>query len=365
MKQGYELWINQLNEQGGVLDDNSNEGLLGREAELVLYDDESDAKRSVNLYKRLIEKDEVDLLMGPYSSGISSAVAPIIEDAQVPCVNSMQSFPGPLAEKDLNYVVTSIAHAKEYLGGVIDIAASHGAERVALVYEDSPAIAAISEAHIPRIKEAGLEIVHQETFATDVNDHTPILRNAKDKDPDLVMPGGRTPDAVGLTKAARSIGMNADAYAWVVGATQPDFYDSLGATAKGMMGDLFWAPYLNLPHNDVFKKDFMEKFSDKYDSIEDVGYHAPGGYSGGLVMEQAVKNVGELDHDAIAEELYSLEMGIPLGNGKYKVNDKGIQVGNAPSTGQWQEDDDGLSLEAVWPDEFATSEPNYPHQGWN
>jgi branched-chain amino acid transport system substrate-binding protein len=110
----------------------------------------------------------------------------------------------------------------------------------------------------------------------------------------------------------------------------------------------------------------MEKFSDTYESPSDIDYHSPGGYSGCLVMEQAVRNVGELDQTAIAEELHAIEMGIPFANGTYAVNEQGIQVGQAPSLGQWQEQDDGeVGLEAVWPDEYATAEPVYPHPGWN
>ena len=40
-------------------------------AEIVYYDDESDADTAGNLTQRLIDDDRVDFLLGPYSSGAS------------------------------------------------------------------------------------------------------------------------------------------------------------------------------------------------------------------------------------------------------------------------------------------------------
>jgi hypothetical protein len=55
-----------------------------------------------------------------------------------------------------------------------------------------------------------------------------------------------------------------------------------------------------------------------------------------------------------------------LAYGIYEVIDQGIQTGQAPSLGQWQEAEggDGLTREAVWPDQYATTDPIYPHPGW-
>jgi branched-chain amino acid transport system substrate-binding protein len=61
-----------------VADASAKGGWLGRKVELKLYDDKSEAGTGVRLYTRLITQDKVDLLIGPYSSGITQAVAPLI-----------------------------------------------------------------------------------------------------------------------------------------------------------------------------------------------------------------------------------------------------------------------------------------------
>jgi branched-chain amino acid transport system substrate-binding protein len=54
---GIQMWVHDINARGS---------LLGKDVELVYYDDYSEASRSAMLYRQLIEKDKVDLLIGPY-----------------------------------------------------------------------------------------------------------------------------------------------------------------------------------------------------------------------------------------------------------------------------------------------------------
>lgn len=363
MKEGYEAWVEQVNKNGGPLGDEP--GILGREIELITYDDQSDPSRAVNLYKRLISQDEVDVLMGPYSSGVSTSVIPIIEQNQKACVMPMMSDTSVLAERDVQYITQSIAPASTYVKGTIDIAVANGAESIAVVYEDSAFPTSVATGHIPYAKEQGLEVVYEGAYPKDINDYTPIMNKVQSAGADAVIGGGYTPDAVGLTKAAQSLGYSPGIFGWVVGSQVPGYYESVGDAAHGVTGDLFWAPWFNVPHNQAFIDAFMGLHGDKYKSPNGIDYHSAGGYAGMMVMGEAIRAVGELDQTAIAEQLHELELDIPFANGVYKVNDQGIQTGQAPSLGQWQEaDGNGLEREAVWPDQYATADPIYPHPGW-
>ncbi|WP_280537563.1 amino acid ABC transporter substrate-binding protein [Halopenitus sp. POP-27] len=363
MKEGYDFWIHQINEGNSLLADD-DEGLLGREVELVHYDDQSDPSRGVNLYQRLINEDEVDVLLGPYGSTVSSAVIPIIEDAEMACIMPMMSDTSVLEERDVQYTTQAIAPAYTYVRSAIDIAVENGAETIAVVYEDAAFPTSVASGHIPYAEEQGLEVVHEEAYPTDINDYSSVLNTVAEEDPDIVMGGGYTEDAIGLTQAAQSVGLSPGIFAWVVGGMAPAFAESVGDAALGVTGDLFWAPFFELPYNQEFTEGFMDLFSEEYSDPGEVDYHAAGGYAGCLVMEQAIRNVGEIDQTAIAEQLHEIEMEIPFANGVYEVDDQGIQVGQTPSLGQWQEGEDGMTQEAVRPAEYATADPIYPHPGW-
>jgi len=66
----YRLWLDDLNGRGG---------LLGREVQLIVYDDGSMPARSLENYERLIRYERVDLLFAPARSRTIEQVAPLCD----------------------------------------------------------------------------------------------------------------------------------------------------------------------------------------------------------------------------------------------------------------------------------------------
>jgi branched-chain amino acid transport system substrate-binding protein len=62
VQQGYELWAKYVNSKGG---------LMGRQVELRILSDGSSPEQIVTNYEQLITRDKVDLLLGPFSTGLS------------------------------------------------------------------------------------------------------------------------------------------------------------------------------------------------------------------------------------------------------------------------------------------------------
>jgi len=74
-RQGYAIWLDWVNnEYGGI-----QVGDQRYRVELVMYDDESDPDTAANLVEKLITEDEVDFLLGPYSSGLTMAASATAE----------------------------------------------------------------------------------------------------------------------------------------------------------------------------------------------------------------------------------------------------------------------------------------------
>ena len=71
----YRLFVDHQNAKGG---------LLGRKLNLILLDDKSDKQTAIKLYERLITQEKVDFTLGPYSSGITDAIANILETHKYP-----------------------------------------------------------------------------------------------------------------------------------------------------------------------------------------------------------------------------------------------------------------------------------------
>jgi branched-chain amino acid transport system substrate-binding protein len=72
MKQGNQLWMDTVNNNGG---------LLGRPVKLIILDDKSDPDQVAKNYATLIHTDHIDLVFGPFSSLLMKAAVPVVRDA--------------------------------------------------------------------------------------------------------------------------------------------------------------------------------------------------------------------------------------------------------------------------------------------
>src|SRR6185295_19823159 len=65
-----QLWRDDVNARGG---------LLGRQVELVVYDDQSSPAMTPGIYTKLIDVDKVDLLIAPYATNPTAPIMPLIK----------------------------------------------------------------------------------------------------------------------------------------------------------------------------------------------------------------------------------------------------------------------------------------------
>jgi branched-chain amino acid transport system substrate-binding protein len=73
-----QMYVEKINAAGGV---------LGRKLELVHYDDGSEANKANSFAKRLIESDNVDVIIGGTTTGSTMAMVPLVEKAGIPFVS--------------------------------------------------------------------------------------------------------------------------------------------------------------------------------------------------------------------------------------------------------------------------------------
>jgi branched-chain amino acid transport system substrate-binding protein len=73
-----QLYVEELNKKGGV---------IGRQLQLVHYDDGSDANKANGFAKRLIDDDKVDILIGGTTTGSTMSMVPLAEKANIPFIS--------------------------------------------------------------------------------------------------------------------------------------------------------------------------------------------------------------------------------------------------------------------------------------
>ena len=343
-KEGYELCVQEANDKGG---------LLGRKIDLTVYDDQSTPATGVRLYEKLITEDKVDVVMGPYSSAISEAVANVTEKHKKVMVAPLAATTS-IFKKGRKYIFMIISPAEVYLEGLVDIAAKRGLKTIAIVNEDTlfPKTAANGTAELA--KKRGLQIVLQEAYPKGNTDFSALLTKIKAANPDVIAASTYFDDAVALTRQMKELNVTPKMYGVTVGGDLPEFYDLLKQNAEYIYGATQWEPMLPYPG----QKEFMAAYQKKFN--HEPSYHSASGYAGCWIYLDAVKRAGTLDADKVREQLLKLETRTMLGD--YKVDADGFQVAHKMVLFQWQD----AKKVVVWPDDLAAGgKVRFPTPPWN
>ena len=340
---GYQLCAKHMNEKGGV---------LGRKIEFVLYDDQSQPATGVRLYEKLITQDKVDVVMGPYSSAITEAVANVNEKYKMPMVAPMASTTS-IFKQGRRFIFMVQSAAEVYLEGLIDMAVKRGLKTVAIVNEDTlfPKASAVGTAGLA--KKKGMQVVFQEAYPKGNTDFSAIMTKIRAANPDVLGASTYFDDAVAITRQMKELNVNPKMYGVTVGGDLPKFYQLLGKNAEFVYGATQWEPELPYPgareFNEAYKKEFP---------AADLSYHSAGGYGGCQVLVAAIKRAGSLDGEKIREAILSTDTNTVYGG--FKVDEGGFQISHKMVMFQWQE---GKKV-MVWPDELATGKAQFPTPPW-
>lgn len=165
---------------------NSEGGVLGSKLELVADDDGSDPSRSPTVTRRIIGEG-VSAVFFTTGSGAIIANKSVMQQAEVPGLPVTSAATQVIEPPDADYMflqaVTTDLQGQAFVGAFEAI----GAERIAILSDNTPTMAAYNEVLEAQINEAGIEIVAHEEAATDTSDVTAQVSRVDRADPDAVL----------------------------------------------------------------------------------------------------------------------------------------------------------------------------------
>jgi len=303
-QKGYDLAVRFINEQGGV-----EVGGKAHKLEVVYYDDESTPARGAQLAERLIAQDGVDFVLGPYSSGLTQAMAPVTEKYGVPMVQANGASVS-LFEHGYRYMFAVLSTTEQYLQPVVDLAAElsddPSAMRVGIAIENDPFSMDVRKGVIEDLEGHGMKLVIDDRLPPELNDMAATLTKARALRPDLLLVSGH---ALGAALAVRQIG-DMRVRVPMVGLTHCDaarIAETFGAAAEGYLCAAQWAPGLAY-EDEVFgsARGFAEAYEEAY-GVEPP-YQAAESAAAVLVFADAFKRAGSLEKDAVREALSQTDM---------------------------------------------------------
>lgn len=312
-----EIWRDDINASGG---------LLGRQVELVYYDDQTNPSTVPGIYTKLINLDKVDLVVSGYATNMVVPAMPIVMSRKM----VFMSLFGLAANEKFGYdryfsILPAGPDPKtDFLKGFFDIAMAQNPQpkTVALVGADAEfarnAVAGAREA----AKAAGLEIVYDKSYPPSTADFTPIVRAIQATNADIVFCGSYPPDSAGMVRAVNEIGLKAKMFGGgMVGLQFAVFMSKLGPMLNNIVNYDFWVPEPTLKFEGV--EGFLKKYQAAAEGkgVDPLGYYLPPyAYSYLQVLGNAVEATGGLDQAKLADYIRSNEHSTVVGKIKFGKN---------------------------------------------
>jgi branched-chain amino acid transport system substrate-binding protein len=332
------LWQDEVNALGG---------LLGRRVELRLLDDESDARRSGELYAELI-RGKADLLIGPYGSAATLMASAQTERARRVLINGA----GPalaVHKRSPRYLFQSTFSNSAYGVGVVEVAKAAGLSSAFILARNDHSVQEMSESTRERAVKQGLDAGDVQTYgAGDSNFASFIYKGSAD----AWIVFGEPRDSADVLRSLKKLGY-APRLFFARGAADPRFVRMVGQDAEFALAAKEYDPKFRTLGNQQFSAAFEARWS------APPTFAAAQGYAAGTVLAEAVRRTKSLDQAKLRDVLAEMETDTVLGG--YKVDpETGEQRAARPAVVQIQRG----KPEVIWP-EWLQSSTLQPYPPWS
>ena len=359
------IWEEETNAKGGM---------LGRPVKLIYYDDKSSPSEIPAIYTKLLDVDQVDLVIGAYGTALTAPAMPII-------IQKRKMFIGLLAlavNTEFNYpnyfvMIPSGPEPKPaFTRGFFNAVLSQNPkpQTVAIVAADQEFSRNAADGARDNIQQGGLKVVYERTYPPTTTDFAPIVRAVSAVEPDLVVVCSYPPDSVGIVRAVNELGFKPKAIGGaMVGLQATAIKAQLGPLLNGFINYEFWLPVPKMQFPGV--ADLISRYQARAaaEGVDPLGYYmAPWAYAQLQVLQQAVEMTKTLDDAKLADYLREHSFTTVVGDVKFGLKGEWaqsrvlqVQYQNIKGHDVAQFKDMSTQV-VVAPAEYASGEVIYPYE---
>ncbi len=289
-----QLYVDELNKKGGV---------LGRQLQLVHYDDGSDANKANGFAKRLLEDDKVDLMVGGTTTGATMSMAPLAEKSGTPFISLAGAV--VIVEPVKKFVFKTPHTDRMAAEKVFEDMKKRGLSKVALLSETSGFGQSGKKETEGVAAKYGITLVANETYGpkdTDMSPQLTKIKNTPGVQAVFVFGLGQGPAIV--TKNFKQLGMNLPLYQ-SHGVASDEFLKLAGPAAEGVR---LPSPAQLIPGK-LAAKDPQKPVVTAYENTYKTAYKQEvstfGGYAydGLMLAVDAIKRAGSTDKAKVRDAI--------------------------------------------------------------
>jgi branched-chain amino acid transport system substrate-binding protein len=286
------LYFDAINKKGGI---------LGRQLELVVADNKSDAGEAASAAQKLISQDKVVALVGPVTSKNCLSAGPIAQDAKIVMITPTGTNP---AVTQIGNFIFRACFIDDFQGTVMaNFALKTLKVKTAAIFVDNANDYSKGLAHFFKesFVKGGGKIVSEEAFMAGDKDYRTQLTKIKMKNPAfLYVPAYYQEDGL-VAQQARELGINVP-MGGGDGWDSPDLIKIAGAQA---LNKVYFSNHYSADSKDplsmAYVKDYTAAYSMKPDALAALGYDAA------ITVVQAIKKAKSTDSQKIRDAMATLK----------------------------------------------------------
>jgi len=321
-QRGYDYAVKVINEAGGVK-------VGGKSYKLAVkyYDDESTPARGAQLAERLIQQDGVEYMLGPYSSGMTKAIAPVSEKFGVPMVEA-EGASRSLFTQGYKYLFAVLSTSEQYLATAIDFAAAKSSDpksvRIALAFEGDPFSMDVRAGVMDKINEYGMKVVIDDQLPADLSDMSTTLTKVKALKPDALIISGHSKGAATAARQIDEMKVNVPMIA-LTHCEAAKVQEKFPKTANGFLCPTQWVETLS-KSDPMFGSaaDWNAGFKADYPSYTSVPYQSAQASAAVYVFKEAFEAANSFDKDKLRDAISAVEMETFYGDIKFSAQGNNI-----------------------------------------
>jgi branched-chain amino acid transport system substrate-binding protein len=284
---GIKMAANEINSAGGI---------NGKQVELIVQDDRSDAAEAATIVTKFVTQDRVHAILGEVASSRSIAAAPIAQNAKIPMLTP--SSTNPEVTKKGDFIFRSCFIDPVQGAAIAQFAAkSLNKKRAAIMVDRKNDYSTGLEKVITEVfTRLGGEMVVVQSYQEGDQDFNAQLTSIKGANPEVIFVPGYYGDVGLIAKQARDKGITAP----LIGGDGWDsaqLYAIGGAALNGSFFTNHYSPY----DPDAAVQKFVNDYKALYKNVPDA--LAATAYDAARIMFDAIKRSTALDGPSIRTAL--------------------------------------------------------------
>lgn len=187
---------------------NAAGGILGQPVRLVIHDTAGDNAQAIALTRRLLGRDQVLAILGPYFSEEAEVAFPLANEQKTVILSASSAKPGVAARHRPYAFRNALLIQKAYPVGVKRWVAQYGIKTAAVIHDGKDAYARAGAAIMGKaLEELGVKVLDTVTFQTGDSSFAAQVTRVRAANPDGVVLEGVELELANIVRELRKQGM--------------------------------------------------------------------------------------------------------------------------------------------------------------